>query len=96
MENLENENKRKTLRNYKDFKEDNYKYRVDEILDYICSNDNELIELFDKRDIKYNELRKTLGKEEKKLLLEYADIEVDILSYENYNLAKQIYEDLER
>lgn len=65
MENLENENKRKTLRNYKDFKEDNYKYRVDEILDYICSNDNELIELFDKRDIKYNELRKTLGKEEK-------------------------------
>lgn len=94
MENLENENIRKPLRTYEDFKEDNYQYRVDEILENIESSHNEYIETDKESNKLYNELKEMLEEKGQKVLLHYADAEIDKKSYELYALARQVYKDL--
>ncbi len=90
------ENKGKKLRSYKSYLKDTYEYRVDEILDDINENDCNFKEIEEKGEILYNEIKEMLGEKGQHLLLRYADTETDKRSYEEYTLAKQIYEDLER
>lgn len=90
------ENKGKKLRSYKSYLKDTYEYRVDEILDNINENDSNFKEIEEKGEILYNEIKEMLGEKGQKLLIKYADAEIDKRSYEEYVLAKQIYEDLER
>lgn len=88
------ENRGKKLRGYKSYLKDTYEYRVDEILDDINKNDFNFKEIEDKGELLYNEIKEMLGEKGQHLLIKYVDTEIEKRSYEEYTLAKQIYEDL--
>lgn len=91
MENL----KSKKFRNYKEFQKDNYKYRVDEILDEINFNNTTFKEKNKKVQELYKEIEILLKQENKSKLIQYSDAQEELRSYEEYTLAEKIYEDLE-
>ena len=91
-----NRHKSKNLRSYKEYQKDTYKYRVDEILDNIFFNDKKYLELKKESDLLYEKLNSMLNEDGQKCLRQYSDIETDKQEYEEYRLAEQIYEELER
>lgn len=91
---MENTDEIKSLRTYKAFKEEHYKYRVDEILGHIEYNNNEYLNFNKQSDKVYNELKEMLNDNGKKLLLNYADFEISKKDCELYALAEQVYKDL--
>lgn len=83
------------LQSYKDFKKQNYENeRIEEIISYICNNDTELQKLVKKSEKLYNELNNSINKNQQILLSKFIDIQDTILSYENYYIAKKVYNDL--
>lgn len=94
MENIENKNQPKSLRSYKQFKEDSYEYRVDEILGDIEYNDKNYVDLNKESEKLYQELKELLDQTGAKLLLKYNDSETSKKDYELYALAEQVYKDL--
>ncbi len=97
MENtIQNNYKGNKLTSYDNFKERQYQYRVDEILDDINTNDIDFCIIKFQSEKLYKELKKMLDGRGKEYLLEYTDIEVQKRIYEEYALAKQIYKDLEK
>lgn len=93
MEIIEN-NKKDILRTYEKYKEDTYKYRVDEILGNIETTNSEYIDFHTTSENLYKELQEMLDTNGKKLLLSYNDAETDKRGCELYALAEQIYKDL--
>ena len=83
------------LQSYKDFKKQNYENeRIEEIISYMCNNDTELQKLVKKSEKLYNELNNSINKNQQILLSKFIDIQDTILSYENYYIAKKVYNDL--
>ncbi len=91
---MENKEEKNSLKSYNEFKEEHYKYRVDEILGNIEYNNNEYLDFNKKSDKLYNELKGMLGDKGKRLLLNYADFEISKKDCELYALAEQVYKDL--
>lgn len=97
MENfIKNNYKGNKLTSYDNFKERQYQYRVDEILDDINTNNVDFSIIQEESKRLYEEIKKMLDERGKKYLLEYNDVEVHKRTYEEYALAEQIYKDLER
>lgn len=97
MENNKKNNcKGNKLTSYDNFKERQYQYRVDEILDDINTNNIDFCIIQLQSERLYKEIKKRLDGRGKEYLLEYTDIEVQKRIYEEYALAKQIYKDLEK
>ncbi len=94
MEILENENKRKKLRSYEEFKKDTYEYRVDEIIEDIETNNAEFVNFQEESEKLYKELQEILGEKGHKTLINYSDAEEDRKNCELYALAKEVYKDL--
>ncbi len=94
MEILENQNKRKKLRSYEEFKKDTYKYRVDEIIEDIETNNTEFVNFQEESEKLYRELEEMLGEKGHKTLIHYSDAEEDRKNCELYALAKEVYKDL--
>lgn len=90
-----NRYKRKTLRSYEEYTKDTYKFRVDEILEDISSNDKEYIKLVEESELLYNQLKSVLCEEDKEILLKYSDACWGRQGYSEQRLAEQVYEDLE-
>ncbi len=94
MEILENQNKRKKLRSYEEFKKDTYEYRVDEIIEDIETNNAEFVNFQEESEKLYKELQEILGEKGHKTLINYSDAEEDRKNCELYALAKEVYKDL--
>lgn len=93
---VKNNYKGNKMKSYKSFKKDNYKYRVDEILENINTNDVDFAIIEEESKRLYKEIASLLDKKGKGYLLEYSDVEMHKRIHEEYTLAEQIYNDLER
>lgn len=91
-----NRYKSKTLRSYEEYTKDTYKFRVDEILEDIASNDKEYIKLVEESELLYNKLKSVLCEEDKEILLRYSDTCWGRQGYSEQRLVEQVYEDLRR
>lgn len=89
-----NRYKSEKIRSYKEFQKDNYKYRVDEILEDMATNDKKYIELVEESEILYKELKSMLDEKGQKKLLNYTDTCWNRQGYSEQHLAEQVYEDL--
>ena len=85
------------LKSYEDFKKEYYENeRIEEIINYITSNNKELQQALNHSEIIFNKLMKSLNEEQQHLLLKYDEAQNEIFSSENHFIAKQIYKDLVR
>lgn len=91
-----NRYKSKTLRSYEEYTKDTYKFRVDEILEDISSNDKEYIKLVEESELLYKQLKSVLCEEDKEILLRYSDTCWGRQGYSEQRLVEQVYEDLRR
>lgn len=97
MENfIKNNYEGNKLTSYDNFKERNYQYRVDEIIENINANDIDFSIIEEESERLYGEIKKMLDEKGKRYLLDYNSVELHKRTYEEYALAKQIYKDLER
>lgn len=83
------------LKSYEEFKKENYdNERVEEIISYMLNTNEELQQVLKNSEITFSELMESLTTPQKELLLQYDNLQTEILSIENYFIAKKVYEDL--